>query len=714
MNKYFQKQSGEQPQNNKRLQEAILSDWTFQKYKESMLSKEVYVKNWRKYIDAYNGDYFKNTTRPEYKSNQISNMIYALVESMRPIMADEEVSFDVLPRTEKGAEKCDVVNKALNYEFDREGMRYKILQDLIPCLQLGTSIFYVGWNADKGDTGEVECKVINPFNFFPDPLAQSIDECEYVIYATYKHVNQLKKEFPDSANLLEGGDVKYKELVSNREQEGFKTDTQVLVLECWCRDYTYIDVEEEVNGEVVKGKKRAYPNGRIITTAPEFQVVLSDRENPYKDGKFPFVLHKDIDVPFEFWGKGEIEQLLSPQEYANELNNQIIDNAKNTANMQWVLDKNSGIGQGVLTNRPGLVVRKNPGTEVRRDTPPSMPVYVRETVEVLKQDMETISGVHEVTQGVRPTGIQAGNAILALQEAGQSRIRLKIKIMEGALAEVAKMWYSRMKQFWLQERFIRVASQTQEDSTTIKGQQFEFVKVKREDFKEDYDIKIVSCATMAKNKSALLDLFIRLAQTPAEDGLPMLDRETVLQYAPIPNRAEILARFKEVKDENVQMQVQQAQEQAQMVTQQFGQQMQQMGEMMKELTQTVQQLNQEVNKIQVEHEKLKEEEMKREIENKGYERGANDLKLKFLEAMEAREDESMEYGDESELAGLSDEDVPVSEKDIQLSDEMLMNLDKLNPDELQQILQMYPMLAEQIMGEIQGMQQQQMSPQIIQ
>lgn len=704
MNKFHEDETkrqvndGESPE---RRSEMILADWTYQKYKEALIAKEPYIKKWRTYIDAYNGDYFKNLSRPDYKSDEISNMIFGLVESMRPIMADEEVTFDVLPRNPEGEEKCDIVNKALAYEFDREGMRYKILQDLIPCLQLGTSIFFLPWDADAGTDGEVRCTVINPFNFFPDPLAQDIASCEFVIYATYKHVNQLKKAFPNKANLLEGGDIKYKELVANREQENFKTDTQVLVLEVWCRDYTYIDVEQK-DGTIQRERK--YPTGRVITTCPELGVVLSDKKNPYQDGKFPFVLHKDIDVPFEFWGKGEIEQLLSPQKYANELTNQIIDNAKHTANMQWVIDKNSGIGQGVLTNRPGLVIRKNPSTEVRRDSPPAMPSYVREQIEVLKADMETISGVHEVTQGIRPTGIQAGNAILALQEAGQSRIRLKIKIMEGALQELAKMWYDRMRQFWMNERYIRISK---EDN------KFDFQKVKREDLTDDYDIKIVSCATMAKNKSALLDLFIRLAQTPAEDGLPMIDRETILSYAPVTNRSEIIAKFKEISERQQQAQLEQSQMALQQIQEQLGAQMQQTQQVVQEVMNVVKELNQEVNKIANEHEALKEEEIKREIEDRGYQKGANDVKVKFLEQLAMQEDESeFAYDEESVYGGLTDADISVEPTGESVPEELLAQLDKLSPEELQEIIKYYPQLQEAIMGEAQAsMQQMQQVPQ---
>ena len=208
------------------------------------------------------------------------------------------------------------------------------------------------------------------------------------------------------------------------------------------------------DGNKIAKRQRKYKNGRIVTVCPEFDVVLSDKENPYNDGKFPFHLLKCYDIPFQFWGKGEIENLLSPQQYINDLTNQVVDNAKLTANMPWVIDKNAGIGKGQLTNRPGLIIRKNPGTEVKR-LQPQMPSYVQEMVQTFKTDIETISGIHDVTQGRKPGSISAASAIMALQEAAQARIRLKVKLMELTLGEIGLMWHYRLKQFWKTNRWAR-------------------------------------------------------------------------------------------------------------------------------------------------------------------------------------------------------------------------------------------------------------------
>lgn len=145
-----------------------------------------------------------------------------------------------------------------------------------------------------------------------------------------------------------------------------------------------------------------------------------------------------------------------------------------------------------------------------------MPNYVSEKIEELKRDMETISGVHDVTQGRRPVGIQAGNAIIALQEAGQARIRTKVKLMEQGLSKLATMWYNRMQQYWKLDRWVRVSDD--------KGN-YNFQQITEDDLQYDFDIKITAGSTMFTNKSAMLDLMIRLGQTTAEDGLPVVDRK---------------------------------------------------------------------------------------------------------------------------------------------------------------------------------------------
>ena len=692
--------------------EKKLCEWVYSKFKQSYVAKAPLMKKWQEYMSAYEGTYFKNESRPDYKSNQVSNLVFSTIEAIRPIMTDNNPKFIAVPTSPEGQEFSTDVQMALDFEWEREKLATKLPAQLIPMLVYGTAVWFVQWNGKEGEYGNINIKPIDPFNLFPDPLAENIDNSEYIVYATYKNANQLKQMFPNKASAIEGSRINMSELVANRDENDSQEENQVLVLEMWCRDWTTMD-ENVKDEQVLK-----YPKGRVITCLPELGIILDDKKNPYKDGKFPFVLMKNYDVPFKFWGVGEVEQILSPQIYINELTNQIIDNAKSTANMQWIIDKNSGIGQGKLTNRPGLVIRKNPGSEVRRDTPPPMPTYVRETIDVMKADIQDISGVLDSLKGEKQTGVVAASAILALQEASQSRIRLKIKIMESNLSELANMVYSRMQQFWKLDRWVRI--------TDIEGNPL-FREIGQRVLQNDYDLKVQAGSTMPVNKNAMMDLMIRLAQTNAEDGLPVVDRKAILEYLPVGDKKAITERFSELQAKQEQQQLEQQQAEQQLQQQQLAQQqqgmmtedrqnVQQLGQMMQQFLQTLDMTSKQVDELIMDKENREKKEYESSIEEKGYKRGVQDGKMQTKE-------EEKEIGDSSEFTDIpvdsvasadepkgepSQEEVQMMSalENQQIPDEVLQELlalAKTEPEVFQEVISAYPELAQMLQEDIQTM-----------
>lgn len=692
--------------------EKKLCEWVYTKFKQSYVAKAPLVTKWQDYMSAYKGDYFKNTSRPDYKSNEVSNLIFSTIENIRPIMTDNNPKFIAVPTNPNGETFSTDVQMALDFEWDREKMTTKLPSQLIPMLVYGTAVWFVQWDGGAGDYGEIKIKPVNPLNIFPDPLAEDVESCEYIIYATYQNANQIKQKFPDKADAIEGSRVSMSELVANRDENDTNEENQVLIVEMWCRDWVTMDKD-------VEGKKvPKYPKGRVITCLPELNIVLSDKKNPYKDGKFPFVLMKNYDIPFEFWGAGEVEQILSPQMYINDLTNQIVDNAKNTANMQWIIDKNSGISKGKLTNRPGLVIRKNPGSEVRRDAPQPMPTYVRETIDTFKADIQDISGVLDSLKGEKQTGVVAASAILALQEASQSRIRLKIKIMESNLSELANMVYSRMQQFWKLDRWVRI--------TDVEGNP-EFKEIGAKVLENDYDMKVMAGSTMPVNKNAMMDLMIRLAQTNAEDGLPMVDRKAILEYLPISDKKGISQRFAErqaQQEQQQQMQLQQEQaiQQQQFQIQQQGmqtedrQKVEELSGLMQQFLEGLDMTSKQVDELILDKEGRDKEKYEGQIEEKGYKRGVKDGQMQI----QGQGQEASEIALQEEL-GIP-QDIPQKEQGItpeqadeelirrlesqQIPDEVLQELVILmeeEPELFQELLKEYPQLAQMLQDDVSNM-----------
>lgn len=676
--------------------ERKLVEWVYSKFKQAYVAKAPLMDKWKEYMSAYKGTYFQNKNLPDYKSNEISNHVFSTIETIRPIMTDNNPKFLAVPSTPAGMEFSADVQTALDYEWDREKMPLKLPAQLIPMLVYGNAVWFVQWDGKDGEYGNISIKPVDPFNIFPDPLAESIDNSEFLVYATYRNANQIKQQFPEKASAIEGSRITMSELVAERDNNDTQDANQVLILEMWCRDWVTMD-------ETVEGKKQLkYPKGRVITCLPELGILLSDKKNPYKDGKFPFVLMKNYDIPFEFWGVGEVEQIMSPQHYVNELTNQIIDNAKNTANMQWIIDKNSGIGQGKLTNRPGLVIRKTPGSEVRRDTPPAMPNYVREQIEVLKKDIQDISGVFDSLKGEQQGSVTAASAILALQEASQARIRLKIKLMEASLSELAQIVYSRMQQFWKLDRWVRI--------TDVEGNP-SFREIGAQVLSNDYDLKVMAGSTMPVNRNAMLDLMIRLAQTNGEDGLPLVDRKAVLEFLPTGDKKAITDRFAELQaQQQEQAQMQQMQMQKGELDRGVAEQVMQM---LQQVIQASDMTSKQVDELIMDKEQRDKKEYESQIEEKGYKRGLKDGKVQSKEEKE-------EVTPNEETSDVSEEEKKMLEQQLlsenaqmeealnsqQIPNEVLEELLVLaqqDPEMFREIIQSYPQLAEMLQQDIQNM-----------
>lgn len=583
----------------------IASYWNMQ-FKNAMIHKAEYTKKWLSYWDAYRGDYFNNKNLPDYKSNLVSNYVFSVIETIRPIMFDNSPKFQAIPRIPEGLDFSNDVQDALVYEWDREHMSKKFIREAVNLLVTGNSILFMPWDSKEKNVKPI---FINPFNIFVDPLATCFDDAGFVIYARYFHEELLKKLFPQKADRLVGQTINYSELVMDNNRNA-RVIEQVLVLEVWIKDHRVTEMLDQTGLP-----QKEYPNGRVITLAPEQGLVLSDKPNPYiHDKGFPFIQLKDYDLPGKFWGEGEVAQLISPQQYMNELNNAILDNAKATANLPWIIDKNSGIGEGKITSRPGLVIRKNPGTEVRRDPAPNMPNYVVNAIETYKHDIEQISGIFDSIKGNSETGVYTAQGVLALQEAGQARIRLKVKLLEDALADVGKMWVSRIRQFWKDKRFIAVSH---------SDGQYSLKDLKPESLDFDYEVKITAGSTMPVNRGAMLDLMVRLAQTPMPDGQPLVDREAVVNYLPEEVKSTLLRRMngrndqltQEVQQMSQQMQQYQADDQKTMST-------------LDSITGALEHLKQEILQLQQKNDKLEkdkaEQDKLQQAEQQAYNQGYSD------------------------------------------------------------------------------------------
>ena len=149
---------------------------------------------------------------------------------------------------------------------------------------------------------------------------------------------------------------------------------------------------------------------------------------------------------------------------------------------------------------------------------------------------------------------------------------------------------------------------------------------------------------MSVNAGTMFDFMLRLAQTPAEDGLPMVSREAVLDFVPKVNKERILQLFK------IKQQEQMMQQQQQMMGQE---QVGQMQNIMGGMAEQMQGINNDLGGVQGRLAQEDQTKADNDLKSQGY-----DMAMKESMAME-QQSQGGEVPPEllEQMANMSDEEL---------------------------------------------------------
>lgn len=449
--------------------------------------------------------------RPSYRHSEVVNLIFAAVEAIIPILTDNKPEFAFLPEDLEDRDLAEALTKVADFDWSREGWDYVLAEVIKSALiSSGTSIGAMEFDPEQNSgLGKIIFRNVDCWEIFPAPRAKDINDgtCPYFIEAKAIPIEEAKAMFPEKAHLFKGSvgsgfPSKYERkdfdttlnanmTRSNEAQDDLtasyttyeaKPKAESLLIKCWMQDDTMEEIKQsctDENGqpkynedgtpleEVVDSKKK-YPNGRLIITVDG--ITCFDDSNPYKDGKYPYARFVDYFIPNEFWGLSEVDNLKSPQRMMNRLLSFMMDTIVLMGNPIWVADTGA-IDTDQVTNQPGLIVEKTPGSDVHREAGVGLPSNLFSVYELVRDAYDRIFGINELTQGARPQNVSSNVALETLQEAGQTRIRQKARNLEKFLQEIGTLYASRVMQFYSTPRLITISS---EAAPALSGQQFKF------------------------------------------------------------------------------------------------------------------------------------------------------------------------------------------------------------------------------------------------
>jgi len=452
------------------------------KFERLKKHRKAYDKNWMHYYRYWRGDQWAGIKMPRHRQREIVNMIWSTIQSSHSQQIDIRPRIAYIPKEPTDQPMADVLNDLVNADWDRHNWLVPLTEIVLDGYIYGIGYGELGYDpdADYGQ-GTATFESADPFYIYPDPNAKQVNDSrsECFIKAEPVDTEWLKREYPEQAENIKSdvrdalrsskvsvNEFAYKVNNSDRDMPdlsefrgGDESTNKTLLITAYMKPYDTEEQEEEDDeGQIKTVIKKKYPLGRVIKIASG--VVLEEQASlPFANGLFPFVKYVNYILPREFFGVSEVEQLESPQRTFNKIINASLEIMNLMGNPVWIVDTASGVDPHSLVNRTGLVVEKEPGSEVRREVGVSLSGTALSFVDRMENWFNEVAGKFDVAQGQAPGSVTAARAIEALQEAARTRIKQKQRNLDAMIRDWGQQYADIVLEKYSRPRVFRVTNE---------------------------------------------------------------------------------------------------------------------------------------------------------------------------------------------------------------------------------------------------------------
>lgn len=198
-------------------------------------------------------------------------------------------------------------------------------------------------------------------------------------------------------------------------------------------------------------------NGRRVVTIANGTVLLSDRPNPFKHGRYPFIACSPIPELFKIPGVSVVELVEDLQKMLWSLQGQRLDNLE-IINNSVVLVPEDAMDPASFVFAPGeqwLV--PDPKSSAKILEMPTFPAQVSLEAEALiKADIQNIPGASPALLGQSEGQEQTATEISLLTNLAQRRLANQKMQFTLADVKVAEQWIELNRQFMTEPRYVAV------------------------------------------------------------------------------------------------------------------------------------------------------------------------------------------------------------------------------------------------------------------
>lgn len=147
---------------------------------------------------------FKAWFGSRWKSQTVRNYTYATIHHKMAVCLDAEPSIRTEPMDELSTfEQRQDISSVVSHELERLRWNEYTRSVMFDGSIVGTGLTHVYAEKDEfsGQYG-IKLEHVDPCRFYPDPAADRLTECRYVIYEPEMDMSRIRKTFPDTWQLV--------------------------------------------------------------------------------------------------------------------------------------------------------------------------------------------------------------------------------------------------------------------------------------------------------------------------------------------------------------------------------------------------------------------------------------------------------------------------------------------------------------------------------
>ena len=437
-------------------------------------------KKWDDINKYWEGDFEYEDDEDPAPNTNITN---SNVEGKTSLLCDQTIGIQVDPREPGDKPFCDYVRTMADFIKDRNKMYRKIEVHERRREMAGTGIFRVLWNFDMLDgKGLPDIEPVHPAKLFIDPAitdVYNIQEAQYIIEAKNKSIYSAKVEYGEKLAdaIIPNLDPVQNILIDNEEDQyvhlmiwtRYKEDGKLkLRLVEMSGDGVILrdtkkklkEYKKKKEDELIEKQTKLLEEGK----KEEADKLKTDELELFPNAKYPYFLTPDMYRENTVWGKASAELMLPISDQIDEIDDNLLRNARLTGNPIPIIANSSGIDPEKVTNVPGQAIPTNDINGMKWLEPPTLSNYfITKRADLINNDRIIVSRFSDQMIGKQQNGIDTATESLALQNSGNSMIEHKKGLLQETLSDVFEYAIELALLNWNTTMLFRITGKNGED-----------------------------------------------------------------------------------------------------------------------------------------------------------------------------------------------------------------------------------------------------------